>query len=64
VLADEPTGNLDPTTGLEVLETLRTLQRIGRQTLLMVTHDPQLAALADRRLRLEQGSQVRASTAR
>jgi ABC-type lipoprotein export system ATPase subunit len=53
VLADEPTGNLDPATGLEVLETLRELQRTGRQTLLMVTHDPQLAALADRRIRLD-----------
>jgi ABC-type lipoprotein export system ATPase subunit len=53
VLADEPTGNLDPATGEEVLETLRTLQRTGSQTLLMVTHDPQLAALADRRIHLE-----------
>ena len=54
VLADEPTGNLDPATGLEVLEVLRALQRSGRQTLLMVTHDPDLAALADRRMHLEQ----------
>jgi ABC-type lipoprotein export system ATPase subunit len=56
VLADEPTGNLDPATGLEVLETLRTLQRTGSQALLMVTHDPQLAALADRRIQV--GSRV------
>jgi ABC-type lipoprotein export system ATPase subunit len=61
VLADEPTGNLDPATGLEVLETLRELQRAGRQTLLMVTHDPQLAALADRRIHLEQLSRVEAA---
>lgn len=54
VLADEPTGNLDPSTGREVLEALRELQRTGNQTLIMVTHDPQLAALADRRIRLEQ----------
>jgi ABC-type lipoprotein export system ATPase subunit len=54
VLADEPTGNLDPATGREVLEVLRELQRSGRQTLLLVTHDPELAALADRRLPLEQ----------
>ncbi len=60
VLADEPTGNLDPATGLEVLETLRELQRTGSQTLLMVTHDPQIAALADRRIHLEQLSHVRA----
>lgn len=54
VLADEPTGNLDPATGVEVLEILRELQHSGSQTLIMVTHDPQLAALADRRIHLEQ----------
>ncbi len=54
VLADEPTGNLDPETGVEVLEILRELQSSGSQTLIMVTHDPQLAALADRRIHLEQ----------
>ncbi len=54
VLADEPTGNLDPATGQEVLKVLRELQRTGNQTLLMVTHDPELAALADRRIHLEQ----------
>ncbi|MFL5628900.1 MAG: ABC transporter ATP-binding protein [Ktedonobacteraceae bacterium] len=60
VLADEPTGNLDPTTGAEVLEILRALQRSGSQTLIMVTHDPQIAALADRRIHLEQLRQVEA----
>jgi ABC-type lipoprotein export system ATPase subunit len=54
VLADEPTGNLDPSTGEEVLEVLRELQRSGSQTLILVTHDPDLAALADRRIQLEQ----------
>lgn len=54
VLADEPTGNLDPATGAEVLELLRELQRTGNQTLILVTHDPALAALADRRIHLEQ----------
>jgi ABC-type lipoprotein export system ATPase subunit len=52
VLADEPTGNLDPATGMEVLEVLSELQRAGNQTLIMVTHNPQLAALADRRIQL------------
>jgi ABC-type lipoprotein export system ATPase subunit len=60
VLADEPTGNLDPATGLEVLEVLRALQRSGNQTLVMVTHDPELAALADRQMHLEQLRQVEA----
>lgn len=54
VLADEPTGNLDPATGMEVLEVLRELQRSGNQTLILVTHDPELAALADTQTRLEQ----------
>jgi ABC-type lipoprotein export system ATPase subunit len=54
VLADEPTGNLDPTTGNEVLGVLRELQHSGNQTLIMVTHDPELASLADRRIHLEQ----------
>jgi ABC-type lipoprotein export system ATPase subunit len=53
VLADEPTGNLDPSTGREVLEVLRELQQSGSQTLILVTHDPELAALADRRIQLE-----------
>lgn len=54
VLADEPTGNLDPSTGIEVLEVLRELQRMGNQTLIMVTHNSQLATLADRRIQMEQ----------
>lgn len=58
VLADEPTGNLDPATGLDVFKTLRELQRSRRQTLLMVTHDLQRAALADRGIHLKQLSRV------
>ena len=54
VVADEPTGNLDPSTGIEVLEVLRELQRMGNQTLIMVTHNSQLATLADRRIQMEQ----------
>ncbi len=54
LLADEPTGNLDPATGAEVLEVLRELQRVGRQTLIVVTHDVTIAALADRRIELQQ----------
>lgn len=54
VLADEPTGNLDPSSGIEVLEVLRELQRTGNQTLIMVTHNSQLATLADGLVQLEQ----------
>ncbi len=53
VLADEPTGNVDLVTGLEVLQVLRALQRSGKQTLLVGDHDQGLAALANRRMHLE-----------
>lgn len=62
ILADEPTGNLDPQTGAEVLHILRNLQGTGKQTLIMVTHDPQIAALADRHLDLEQYRQQQQHT--
>lgn len=52
LLADEPTGNLDPATGLEVLDVLRAQQRTGDQTLVIVTHDLSMAAKADRHIRL------------
>jgi ABC-type lipoprotein export system ATPase subunit len=58
LLADEPTGNLDPHTGVEVLDVLREQQRMGNQTLIMVTHDPQIAETADRRIHLEQLSHI------
>ena len=54
LLADEPTGNLDPTTGFDVLSVLRELQESGNQTLLLVTHDPEIARAAARHIRLEQ----------
>jgi putative ABC transport system ATP-binding protein len=47
VFADEPTGNLDSTTGAEVLEFLRAAVRTMGQTVVMVTHDPGAAAHAD-----------------
>ena len=48
VLADEPTGNLDSKASLRVLEVLRTVQRQRGVTLLLVTHNPTIAASADR----------------
>ena len=50
VLADEPTGNLDRETGAHVMQCLMNLTRQQGHTLVMVTHDPQIAALCDRRL--------------
>jgi putative ABC transport system ATP-binding protein len=55
VLADEPTGNLDSTNGEQVLKLLTERQRENNTTLVMVTHDPQIAARADRRIHLRDG---------
>ena len=52
VLADEPTGNLDPDTGAQVVELLDGLVRRHGKTLLAVTHSPVLASRADRILRI------------
>ena len=54
VLADEPTGNLDSKTGLEILELLRATAD-GGQTIVMVTHDAKTAAFADRTVELVDG---------
>lgn len=55
VLADEPTGNLDSSNGQHVLELLTTRQRQAQATLVMVTHDPAIAARADRQIHLRDG---------
>jgi putative ABC transport system ATP-binding protein len=55
VLADEPTGNLDTERGREVVALLRSLARENRATVLLVTHDPEAAAIADRRLTMRDG---------
>lgn len=58
LLADEPTGNLDSATAAEVLDALTALVRAQGLTLVMVTHDPDDAARADRIIRLEDGRVV------
>ena len=55
VFADEPTGNLDSKTGDAIMDLLLSLAREGKKTLLVVTHDPRLAALGDRRLHMVDG---------
>jgi putative ABC transport system ATP-binding protein len=60
ILADEPTGNLDPETGQKVLRVLVDETRSTGATLLLVTHNPDLGAAADRRLALVRGRLVAA----
>jgi lipoprotein-releasing system ATP-binding protein len=55
LLADEPTGNLDTATGLEILRLLRDLNRNGRLTIIMVTHNLDIVAGTDRMVRLVDG---------
>ncbi|MEQ1570826.1 MAG: ABC transporter ATP-binding protein [Myxococcota bacterium] len=55
LLADEPTGNLDGATGLKVLEVMDELCRRSSTTVVLVTHDPSVAARADRRIHLRDG---------
>ncbi|MCZ7644467.1 MAG: ABC transporter ATP-binding protein [Planctomycetota bacterium] len=55
LLCDEPTGNLDPATGARIMALIFELARRDRMATLVVTHDPGLAAQADRILRLEDG---------
>ena len=58
VLADEPTGNLDSSTGRHIMELLLAVRRTRRSTLVLVTHDAELAALADAQLVLRDGRPV------
>lgn len=56
LLADEPTGNLDPATAAVVLGEIVALARRDGASVILVTHDPEVAARADRRLELHDGT--------
>ena len=58
ILADEPTGNLDSTNGRHILDLLLQVRRTRRVTLVLVTHDRSIAAIADVQLVLRDGSPV------
>jgi len=60
ILADEPTGNLDTHTGAAVLELFHELHRQGR-TIAIVTHDPAIAAIAQRQIEIRDGQIVNGS---
>jgi putative ABC transport system ATP-binding protein len=55
ILADEPTGNLDTETGSAILALLKDLSRKDGKTVILVTHDPEAAEIADRIVRLRDG---------
>ncbi|HKQ08478.1 MAG TPA: ABC transporter ATP-binding protein [Blastocatellia bacterium] len=62
ILADEPTGNLDSTTGKLIMQLLLDVRRTRQTTMMLVTHDADLAALADSRLVLRDGRPVEDGT--
>ena len=55
LLADEPTGNLDSKTSEDVIALLKTTSQTFHQTIVMITHNPEIAQLADRVVRIEDG---------
>ena len=59
VLADEPTGNLDSQTELEVMSLLKSCVSDFGQTLIMITHDETIAQMADEMIIIEDGKAVR-----
>jgi putative ABC transport system ATP-binding protein len=58
LLADEPTGNLDTTNGRLIMELLRKIHEARNTTLILVTHDQELASMADTMISLRDGRVV------
>ena len=60
ILADEPTGNLDSRTSMDVLGLLKVTSQKFSQTIVMITHNEEIAQMADRIIRIEDGRIVKA----
>ena len=58
ILADEPTGNLDSKTGMDVISLLKVISREFQQTIVMITHNEEIAIMANRMIRIEDGKVV------
>ena len=58
ILADEPTGNLDSKSSDEIVELLKKSNRDYKQTIIMITHNMEIAKMADRILKIEDGKLV------
>ena len=58
LLADEPTGNLDSKTGMDVIALLKMTSQALHQTIVMITHNEEIALMADRMIRIEDGKVV------
>lgn len=58
LLADEPTGNLDSKTGMDVIALLKMTSQAFHQTIVMITHNEEIALMADRMIRIEDGKLV------
>ncbi len=58
ILADEPTGNLDSVTGIEVVGLLKTSASQFHQTIVVVTHNEEIAQMTDRMIRMEDGKEI------
>lgn len=63
ILADEPTGNLDSATGHEVMGLFRVVAKRYAQTIILITHDMDIAQMADRIVRIEDGRLAEAAVA-
>ena len=64
LLADEPTGNLDSKSSANVIDLLLKSRKVFGQTIIMITHNEQIARLADRTLYIEDGKIIREETNR